>query len=466
MKVSHSKDFNHSYLQIQSQEEIRIDSYSIQMLLNGNMTRLLPCKLQMLNGIREFCYDYTGKCSLADLTKTSRIGEKHLKNLFIGILKAFDQVQAHLLEVDNLLLDPAYIFCDAHGETMRFCYFPGYEHPYQGQLNNLLEYLLAHLDHGEDGAMALGYRLYRVSVEEGLDQEKIQKALYGPENGGETSEDREEKSSIFYERKETEMNRQNTDMERNYEPAKEMTAKKRFPLAGAIMILLWIGLLLAMCFLRYQGYMNFITFPVLLGIFLAVLGIIGLNIRIFGRVEPVNVEGEDFMPMPDLVEPHDLDQWPGQRVVAGEEIEKYYREKPAPYPPENPPGNATTMWSPQEVEAALKPMENTQKLPNLKEECRQKLISLAPDLADHIYLRGDLTLIGKLKNTVDVVIDQPTISRMHAKLRRVDQEYYLTDLNSTNGTFVNGQRLESGQNQRINPGDQIRFAEIAYEFQI
>ena len=41
----------------------------------------------------------------------------------------------------------------------------------------------------------------------------------------------------------------------------------------------------------------------------------------------------------------------------------------------------------------------------------------------------------------DVVIADPSVSTMHAKLQRRDAVWILTDLGSTNGTFVEGERL-------------------------
>lgn len=74
-------------------------------------------------------------------------------------------------------------------------------------------------------------------------------------------------------------------------------------------------------------------------------------------------------------------------------------------------------------------------------------------------------VIGKGEKGIDGRIVNPLVSRIHSQVDYVDKSYYLTDLNSTNGTYLNGQRLEPHQKIKLTPGDYIQFARVPYLFQ-
>lgn len=79
-------------------------------------------------------------------------------------------------------------------------------------------------------------------------------------------------------------------------------------------------------------------------------------------------------------------------------------------------------------------------------------------------LKDKTFLIGKMQEHVDGVVLDERISRIHAEIKKIDSNYFLTDLNSTNGTFHNGRRLEANETVEIHPEDMIRFATVEYVF--
>jgi uncharacterized protein YkwD len=74
--------------------------------------------------------------------------------------------------------------------------------------------------------------------------------------------------------------------------------------------------------------------------------------------------------------------------------------------------------------------------------------------AREFYLDRKRLSVGSASGN-DLVVAHPTVSRKHAIIRRRWGFYEITDLESTNGTFVNGRRIDAPT--RLRPGDQLRF---------
>lgn len=71
--------------------------------------------------------------------------------------------------------------------------------------------------------------------------------------------------------------------------------------------------------------------------------------------------------------------------------------------------------------------------------------------------------IGRQYGSVNGVIEnQKTVGRVHCKISQDNGLYYIEDMNSMNGTFVNNKRLTQGQKVIINKGDTIRISKIEF----
>lgn len=91
------------------------------------------------------------------------------------------------------------------------------------------------------------------------------------------------------------------------------------------------------------------------------------------------------------------------------------------------------------------------------------LVSKNPMQKDSIVLEKDSYVVGKLQGQADIVLKHPSVSRVHAKIDRLGNEYYLCDLNSTNGTFLNGRRLMVNESVKLTHSDEIAFAREAFQ---
>lgn len=65
--------------------------------------------------------------------------------------------------------------------------------------------------------------------------------------------------------------------------------------------------------------------------------------------------------------------------------------------------------------------------------------------------------IGKKKGEVDLVLEDFSVSRIHARIFMEEGERYLEDLNSTNGTYKNELRLQPYEKRKLEEADEIRI---------
>jgi ABC transport system ATP-binding/permease protein len=87
-----------------------------------------------------------------------------------------------------------------------------------------------------------------------------------------------------------------------------------------------------------------------------------------------------------------------------------------------------------------------------------------PNQGESYPLESAEVVLGR-DSGVDIQIDSPGISRRHARLVQESDGYRVEDLGSSNGTFVNGQRLSGGQ--QLKHGDQIGLGlSVRLEYQV
>lgn len=93
-----------------------------------------------------------------------------------------------------------------------------------------------------------------------------------------------------------------------------------------------------------------------------------------------------------------------------------------------------------------------------------KLIYEGPGDEEDFVINKDLIKIGSSAKDNDLVLNSNVISRHHAKITRDGGNYFIEDLNSTNGTTVNGEILSYKELQKLNRMDEIAFADVIYKF--
>ena len=83
---------------------------------------------------------------------------------------------------------------------------------------------------------------------------------------------------------------------------------------------------------------------------------------------------------------------------------------------------------------------------------------------EDFIIEKDVFRIGSSKATSDAVIRSRTVSGNHAKITKEGDDYYITDLNSSNGTYVNGNILNYREKVRLKTMDSIKIADVGFIF--
>ena len=84
---------------------------------------------------------------------------------------------------------------------------------------------------------------------------------------------------------------------------------------------------------------------------------------------------------------------------------------------------------------------------------------------EQISLEEVPCVVGKIGEYVDQILDDSSVSRMHARFA-LDREGRMTirDLNSTNGTWLNGERLLPNESRAIQEGDHVRLGRMQFVY--
>jgi pSer/pThr/pTyr-binding forkhead associated (FHA) protein len=103
--------------------------------------------------------------------------------------------------------------------------------------------------------------------------------------------------------------------------------------------------------------------------------------------------------------------------------------------------------------AIVKPFKK--RITKVSEQAHQLVVRKGPRPGQVFPLSEDTISIGR-DPLSDIVINDPEVSRQHARLTLAGDSYSLQDMGSTNGTFVDGKRL-SGDPVVLRPGQAIMF---------
>ncbi len=88
------------------------------------------------------------------------------------------------------------------------------------------------------------------------------------------------------------------------------------------------------------------------------------------------------------------------------------------------------------------------------------VVKRGPNAGSKFFLDSDVTRVGRHPDS-DIFLDDITVSRRHAEIRRQDNSFALHDVGSLNGTYVNRERVEEGE---LRSGDEIQIGKFKLVF--
>lgn len=92
------------------------------------------------------------------------------------------------------------------------------------------------------------------------------------------------------------------------------------------------------------------------------------------------------------------------------------------------------------------------------------VVEAGPSLGTAFALAPPEVIVGRNPDA-DVSLADPTVSWQHARLTSHGPAWMVTDLASTNGTRVNGERIEPNRATPIDPGAELRFGDVVLRFE-
>ena len=456
MRAEYKRDMNHNYLILYGEDEINTDSYQVRMLVGNVIPSLLKCRIQGMDGRFLVYFDITSKQALSVLYEEKKMGVEDLRLIFGGFVKAMEDAAEYLMNPGQFIISPEYIYTDIEKQEIYFCMMPGYEKDIKEQFQFLTEYILPKIDHQNQDAVILGYGVYKRAMEDSFHLEHIKEELYKTQGQqGTTTTKAEQMKTESEQRQESEDFNpeeegfwENEEINQEFVRDGEKSKRLSLPQKTGIIVLAAI-LLCGIAAITLMGYLPYLETGTILGIIIVLVACVMLFVYVLK-----------------------IKKKPGALRQGREEERDNPKGITGKVPTDQTDQSQNTIKS--VVKSTNKPVVKSSQLHADYGETvvlsagavsgPASLVSKEPGELATIYINEDLTVIGKLETACDAVISLPTVSRIHAKIRKKEDAYYLTDMNSRNGTAVNGRLLLPDEEYRLEPEDEVDFAQARYIF--
>lgn len=372
-----------------------------KMMLKRKLPGLLPVEKCYVNGGGQYWYNISGKQSMDTYCHMKPIGIEFVERTIISICSEIEILEWNLLDVNSLLLDPELIFVTNSNQELIFTVYPGAKDTIMVEFQQLMEYLLTKLDHRDVEAVHMAYSIYEKTLDDGYSIMDIRDSIMESRGQNTIGEKEAETEKIIK------------------EPVKKASVKKEPAMKPPVK-------------------------------------------KEFAGKEKIKKESVKKVIQKNFQGQSDLFQ--SMLTIWTEWKEKllHWRKKPM----ESKTRDDIEVVYPDEIEEEIEVREQlhpTICLSDYREHPEGLLLYEGMENFANIRLEKEISRIGQGVDA-DIVIAKDTISHFHAKIACEGQEYYLEDLNSTNGTFINEETLSYKERRQLKSNDIIRFADVKYRF--
>lgn len=469
MDVSFKKDLRHNYLVLPKMDISNEEDYSVCMLQANSIDGIIKPEPRTIDNKVLYYYDITSKQSIDTIFVKNAINYEQLKQLFKDLSEVVEQAYEYLLNENDLVFEPEHIYIELTKGRANVGYLPGYNKDLGKQIVSLIEFLMNKVDYNDKEAVFYIYNLYAACRDEGFSFNNLLSAIR--DNKSEQSMIKKNKKVMNIGVKKDNGQGDSPNLDIQDATKEEHRLRKQIPvmmekvseeseiyyyalrtyiytgacILGAIMVILIFFNMKVL----YTPMGNRIDYGKLMALLLILLIIIGYLMKI---VWNKNNRLTKIISKQEYIDPR---------------IEYSHKPQEENKPEHTKAEYEYTFQKKQEARKELVDKTESTVLLNANHPpCGCCLEPEDKDTYEIIAIRECPFLIGKQKSNVDYFLDKEVVSRYHVKITKEEESYYITDLNSTNGTTLNGEPLSCYQRHKLTKEDKVAIAGINYIFHL
>lgn len=517
VNVRYERDNSINYAVIDAQKEWNCeDDYEVKMLMFNMPEHFLAITMNEIDGRNCIYYDISSKQQLSKLFEYGKVTMEEVKIMFNNISEMVRVVDEYMLDLDRVILKPQHIYVSLANKKYSFMYSPiAGNSDFYDNMRSLFEYILERFDHSvEKSSLVRFYEIYQrilvrdytprnlmsffekddntqIDIEDD-DNKHVGKTYHDAVQtwNGEINRMKSESEAVDYGKDgttkditcKTDENSQHKGniikdvlpetAEDNKSNKSSKSSKKAVFVMKAVASVILLNAFLSM-FLKTYAVVKLNTAASVICIIAGVL-----IFYVSGKVADIigEIASEDKVTEDELI-PYRMHNNIDKSYERKPEAEHEYMED-AEKTSYSSMVTARVMKDEEEQEIKVShTMLLSDYLKMLKDN--KLTLSLLDNKDNRLYMKNKEAYeqpleniepvkypctIGSLEGSADIFIDSPVISKMHACLLKEDDKFYIEDMNSTNGTYINDERIAMHSKTRIADGDILRVA--AYNFKV